>query len=290
VQYFHGPLEGVVDDQLGGSVSIAPPVDLRLGPLSAHLKALSDRVSAVDLGWSSASLKAPTLIVAWAFKTLSNTASDRQGARALRVSLTGMHAEAATATGLRLATQLAGAPFAVTMEAEGQATIFGLDIPAMDLLIAEDFITAEGQITGDALVANGLVAKLGPLLELTLDAHSKQLRFDALSDGSETFRLDDLTMEGEVVVRRAQGRDLDPSGQPMVPGEAVMLKEHQPLRTWFIHMEGDASGGLDRSGIDLELKRPLGGRDLDPERATHGAWGGRRAQRASSIASGRCRR
>ena len=236
VTYFDGKVEGIVTDQLSGSVTIEPERELALGRLSVHLNPLSDRFGAVDLGWSSLKLHKPRFELSWVF--LSPPSADPAQAEevtGLGLTLKGLHTDMATATGLNLATQLAGEPVKLSMEAQGEATVFGLDIPSLDLLITEDFVTVEGSVSGDSLIAQGLVAELGPLLELRFDAYSKQLRFDALSDGSKPFRLDDLEVEGNTVV----------------------LKNGQPLRSWFVHVEGDVSGVLDREGLDVVLDQPL---------------------------------
>ncbi len=236
VTYFEGAVEGVVTDQLSGSVSIDPKEDLVLGRLGLHLNPLSEKFGAVDLGWKSLRLHDSRLDLTWAFVTpASADRTQAEEASALGVSLSGLHAKSATATGLRLTTQLAGAQVAVSMDAQGEATIYGLDVPSMKLLIAEDFLMAEGAVSGESLVAQGLVAKLGPLLELHLNASSQALRFDALSDGNMPFALDNLSVQGN----------------------AVVLKDGQPLRSWFVHLDADVSGQLDREGLDLALDQPL---------------------------------
>ena len=265
VNYFEGAVEGVVTDQLSGSVSIEPKDNLVLGSLTVHLNPLSDRFGDVDLGWTSLTLRDSRLDLTWVFVTPpSADRAQPEAPSALGVTMSGLHAESATATGLHLATRLAGAPVVVSMDANGEATIFGLEIPSMELLIAEDFLMAEGAVSGESLVAQGLVARLGQRLELGFSASSKALRFEALSDGSIPFRLDDLIVEGETLVRRPGAREVDTEGHPSTPGEAVMLKENQPLRAWTVRLEGDASGSIDRSGIDFEIEEPLGKRDFDP--------------------------
>ena len=163
VERFEGPLTGEITDKQSGFVAVRPTEPLVLGPLSLHLGALSDKLGPVDLGWGSLTMSGGVnLDVAW--QALPAAADRPKGA--LSVTITGLHADEATARGLHVATRLAGAEVGITMTAEGEATIYGLNAPTLKLEIAESYFKVDGSITGESLKAQGLLAQLGRTLAL----------------------------------------------------------------------------------------------------------------------------
>jgi hypothetical protein len=228
VERFEGPLTGELTDKQSGFVAVRPTAPLVLGPLSLHLGAVSSKLGPVDLGWGSLTMSGGVnLDVAW--QALPATADRPTGA--LSVTITGLHADEAIATGLHFATRLAGADVQITMAAEGRATVFGLGVPALELEIAESYFKVGGTITGERLEAQGLLAQLGERLRLEFGAQSKGIRFNALSDGDDSFSLDEL----------------------VVSGDAVALQGGRPIRTWQFRVAGDLTGTVGEKGIEAKL-------------------------------------
>lgn len=227
IERFEGPLSGELTDKQSGSLVLNPSKPLVLGPLSLHLGARSENLGPIDLGWGSLTMHETTRLgVDWQALPV---AEDRPTG-ALSLTLSELYAKEAIATGLHFKTRLAGADVEITMIANGKAKIFNLNAPELKLEIAEEYFKVDGSITGDNLEAEGLLAQLGERLCLMFEASSDSIIFDALSDGEDRFRLDELVLSGNDEI-------------------AVSLQKDRPLRTWTFTVQGDLWGTIGDQGI-----------------------------------------
>ncbi|MET0053110.1 MAG: hypothetical protein ABW095_18790, partial [Candidatus Thiodiazotropha sp.] len=230
VKRLDGAISGFLSDQESGGIKVNPIEPLVLGALDLHLNPLSERFGSVDLGWDTLTLSQDAdFDLTW---SPVQEMSGRQGPPSgLEIRLKGLYANTATATGLWLSTDLLGAPVDLWMSAFGEALIFGLNLPAIDIQISTDRLAVEGVISGDRVQAQGLIAQLGERLRLEFDLASESLRFDALSDGPHRFGIDDIEVSGGMVA----------------------LKGGHPIRWWDVRLSGDLSGSLGREGIKATL-------------------------------------
>ena len=245
VERFQGPLSGELTDQQSGSIELKPDEPLVLGPLSLHLGARSENLGPVELGWGSLTLQeTATLEIAWQALPV---APDRPTG-ALSVTLNGLYAEEAIATGLQFTTRLAGAEVNISMTAQGEARIFGLKAPELQLEIAEDYFKVDGLITGESLAAQGLLARLGERLRVEFEARSDRIFFEAFSDGDDQFRIDELVLSGNKVFRAS------PQG-------------NKPINTWTFSIAGDLWGTIGEQGIAGHLTGLPGNVGREPAQA-----------------------